>query len=94
MNKYAQVLSEVLMTSYVYYHLDENLISDTEYDEKCTWLKSQKRVRLKNGLDKLINWKQFKTSTSLYYIREDQYPEGLKRIALKWLKLGDIHERS
>lgn len=88
-NRYSHLVSEILIASYAYYHLDKTIMTDIEYDEKVRWLTSQPRQRLKNKLDKLINWKTLKTGTSLFYIREREYPQGLKRICLKWLQLLD-----
>jgi NAD-dependent DNA ligase len=86
-SKYPYLLFEVLAASYAYYYLDTSLMSDEEYDLKARELYSMRGIRSNNKLDRLINWKEFANKTSLYYIKESKYPQGLKRIVKKWAVL-------
>lgn len=86
MNKYNQLLAQCLMCSYLYYHCNKNVVSDSDYD---SWMLDLK-VNFNNcthRLKALIDIEILKTSTSLYYIREHEYPNGLKNLAWNWYNL-------
>ena len=73
-----------LMTSYLYYHLDESLIEDHEYDSLANFL-------LEN-FDAIEHWhKQLISKEDLLagscFLREDQFPLITKDTALHLLAI-------
>lgn len=86
-NRYNQTLAEVLICSYVYYCLDNNLISDHDYEDKIAYLRTIGYKPMNNKLSDLIDWEALKGTGSLSYLDASKYPNGLKRIADKWLEI-------
>ena len=80
-----------LAHSYIYYHFNNNVISDSEYDSTCNRLidlmkdapklaKSSKYYKICKGLDE---------SASGFSINKEDYPQEIVDIAIRLLKQND-----
>jgi hypothetical protein len=76
--------AQYLAYSYLYYVKDISVISDSFYDQICKWLYDY----MKNGVSvnetKYYNLcKDLDTSGSGFYLKEEDYPEYIIKVAYK-----------
>lgn len=79
-----QLVNIYLMTSYLYYHLDESVITDTEFDYVCTELYRQ-FDDIKHQHKHLIDKNQLIAGTG-YYIAHNEFPNIVIGGAKMWLR--------
>lgn len=80
---YNYLVGEVLMAAWLYYHANESLMSDQDYDKKYQLL-IEKWEDIDHSFKRLITYDP--NCTSLYDIKRSDYPGGIKWCALVQLK--------
>ncbi|MNG10277.1 hypothetical protein D3C84_937360 [compost metagenome] len=82
---------DFLAHSYLYYQCDIGLINDTHYDNICSWLVRHREVNKKDFENSTYYeyCKELETGSG-YDIKEDQYPEKIKRICVRLLKQHEV----
>ncbi len=79
-NRANLLINKCLMASFMYYIHDISFVTDEVYDSWALELRDcieSSTCPYKNIINKL----SFMSSTSLYYIKEDEYPNSLKHTA-------------
>lgn len=74
------VVGWIIVASYAYYIHDESLLSDYKFDAACQWL--LENYETINHKFKYLLPKECLIAGSPHHLREFDYPEGFKRIAL------------
>lgn len=74
-------LACLLQATYLYYYRDKTVMTDAEYDALGQEVLENKNI-ITRPMKRLIDWKAFKTTKTLYYIKD--YPNFIRKQAVIW----------
>lgn len=73
-----------LMSCYLYEHRGLQVLDDEEFDEVCKWL-DEEWEEIDHPHKSLIN-RDYLSTSSGFYLSEDDFPNRIKGAALHWHK--------